>query len=60
MVRMAQKRFTVALDQGDYDALQEVAHGHRPPLSLQYVVRVAVKNLLDQHAARQLTFPLDR
>jgi hypothetical protein len=24
------------------------------------VVRVAVKNLLDQHAARQLTFPLDR
>jgi hypothetical protein len=57
---MTQKRFTVSLDRKDYDALQGIAQGHRPPLSLQYVVRVAVKNLLDQHAAAQLTFPLDQ
>lgn len=54
-----QKRFTVSLDAEDYDALRAIADGHRPPLKLQYVVNVAVKNLLKRHAARQLTFPLD-
>lgn len=36
-----------------------IADGHSPPLKLQYVVNVAIKNLLERHAARQLTFPLD-
>lgn len=54
-----QKRFTVSLDAADYDALRAIADGHRPPLKLQYVVSVAVKNLLERHAAKQLSFPLD-
>lgn len=53
------KRFTVSLDAGDYDAMRSIADSHRPPLKLQYVVNVAVKNLLERHAARQLAFPLD-
>jgi hypothetical protein len=54
-----QKRFTVSLDSGDYEALRALAAEHRPPLTLQYVVSVAVKNLLERHAATQLSFPLD-
>lgn len=56
---LRQKRFTVSLDIQDYETLRAIADGHRPPLKLQYVVNVAVKNLLERHAARQLTFPLD-
>ncbi len=54
-----QKQFTVSLEVGDYEALRALAEGHRPPLTLQYVVNVAIKALLERHAARQLTFPLD-
>lgn len=54
------RRFTISLEVGDYDALRALAEGHRPPLSLQYVVNVAVKDLLEKHAARQLAFPLDK
>jgi hypothetical protein len=54
-----QKRFTVSLDNDDYNTLRAIAESHRPALKLQYVVNVAVKNLLERHAARQLTFPLD-
>lgn len=53
------KRFTISLDASDYDALRSLADGHRPPISLQYVVNVAVKDLLEKHAARQLDLPLD-
>lgn len=52
-------RFSVTLENGDYEALRAIADGHRPALRLQYVVNVAIKNLLELHAARQLTFPLD-
>lgn len=55
-----QKRFTVALDQADYDALQDLGSKLRPPVNLQYLMRVAVRNLLDQYASRQFTFPLER
>jgi hypothetical protein len=55
-----QKRFTVSLDSADYDALRALAEGHKPPLKLQYVMSVAVRQLLDRHAAKQLSFPLDR
>ena len=54
-----QKRFTVSMDENDYDALTALADGHRPPLTLKYVVNVAIKNLLERHAAKQLAFPLD-
>jgi hypothetical protein len=58
--RTRQKRFTVSLDAADYDALRALADDHKPPLKLQYVVGVAIRQLLDRHAAKQLTFPLDR
>lgn len=56
---LRQKRFTVSLDVEDYEALRAIADEHRPPLKLQYVINVAVKNLLERQAAKQLTFPLD-
>lgn len=55
-----QKRFSVSLDVDDHTALVALGQAQRPPLNLQYLVRLAVRNLLDQHAAKQLTFPLDR
>lgn len=55
-----QKRFTVSVDQADYDELQELGSTVSPPVNLQYLMRLAVRNLLDQHASRQLTFPLER
>jgi hypothetical protein len=56
--RPARKRFSIALDIADYDALQRLGAAQRPPLKQQYLVELAVKNLLDQHANRQLSFPL--
>lgn len=55
-----QKRFTVSVDQADYDALQNLGSTVTPPVNLQYLMRLAVRNLLDQHTAKQLTFPLER
>ena len=42
------KRFTVSLEPRDYDALRRFAESQRPPLSLQYVVRYALQEFLDQ------------
>lgn len=55
-----QKRFTVALDQADYDALLALGRSVNPSLNLQYLVRLSVRNLLDEHAAHQLSLPLER
>lgn len=55
-----QKRFTVSVDQTDYDALVELGRSVNPPVNLQYLVRLAVRNLLEQHATQQLSFPLER
>jgi len=52
------KRFTVSLEPRDYDALRGIAESHRPPLSLQYVVRYALQEFLDRHEGRQLTLKL--
>lgn len=46
------KRFTVSLDEADYKALRELGEAQKPPLNLQYLVRLAVRNLLDQHAGK--------
>jgi hypothetical protein len=54
------KRFSIALDVADYDALQKLGAAQRPPLKQQYLIELAVKNLLNQYANRQLSFPLDR
>lgn len=42
------KRFTISLDASDYDALRRLAEAQRPPLPLQYMVRLAIRRLLDQ------------
>ncbi|TPI78517.1 ribbon-helix-helix protein, CopG family [Mesorhizobium sp. B2-8-9] len=55
-----QKRFTVSIDRADYDALQELGRSANPPVNLQYLIRLAVRNLLEQHAVKQLAFPLER
>lgn len=55
-----QKRFTVSVDQADYDALHELATSVNPPVNLQYLVRLAIKSLLEQHATKQLILPLER
>lgn len=55
-----EKRFTVSVDQADYDALQDLGRSANPPVNLQYLVRLAVRNLLDQHKAQQLALPLER
>ncbi len=55
-----QKRFTVSIDETDYDALQALGRSVSPPVNLQYLLRLAVRNLLEQHKAKQLSFPLER
>ena len=54
-----QKRFTVSLDKADYDALVSLGNEACPPLNLQYLVRLAVRNLLELHEAKQLLLPLE-
>jgi hypothetical protein len=49
------KRFTVSLDAGDYDALCALAQAQRPPLSLQYTVRLAIRRFLDEYEGRAIT-----
>lgn len=51
------KRFSVSLDLSDYKALQSLGAAQRPPLTQQYLVELAIKELLDRHASKQLTFP---
>lgn len=48
------KRFTISLDARDYEALRRLAEAQRPPLPLQYVVRLAVRRFLDQPGATLL------
>lgn len=51
----SQKRFTVSLDAQDYDALCALAQAQRPPLSLQYTVRLAIRRFLDESEGRTIT-----
>lgn len=48
------KRFTISLDSEDYEALCTLAESQRPPLPLQYVVRLAIRRFLDQPEATLL------
>lgn len=49
------KRFTVSLDVQDYEALCALAQAQRPPLSLQYTVRFAIRRFLDEFEGRAIT-----
>ena len=53
------KRFSVSLEADEYDELCRIAQTHRPPLSLQYVVRYALQRFFDEHENRQLQLTLD-
>lgn len=54
----AKRRFTVSLEERDYQALRSLGEAQRPPLKLQYMVELAIRNLLDQHANDQLALGL--
>ncbi|WP_291298494.1 hypothetical protein [Elioraea sp.] len=49
------KRFTVSLDAQDYEALCALAQAQRPPLSLQYTVRLAIRRFLDEYEGGAIT-----
>lgn len=52
------KRFTVALDDADYTALRALAQRQKPTVNLQYMVRLAVRDLLEHHGESQLPLKL--
>lgn len=52
------KRFSVSIELEEYAELQHIAKTHRPPLSLQYVVRYAIQQFLDQSKGKQLSLKL--
>ena len=56
---MEVKRFTVSLEQRDYDSLRRIAQSQRPQLSLQYAVRYALQEFLNKREGRKLTLRLD-
>ena len=49
------KRFTVSLEAQDYDALCALAQSQRPPIPLQYAVRLAIRRFLDEYEGRAIT-----
>ena len=51
-------RFSVSLDYADYEALQRLGAVQRPQLKQQYLVELAIKDLLDRYANKQLSLPL--
>jgi hypothetical protein len=59
----SRKRFTITLDGRDYDALVALKEGHKPPLTLQYVISYAIQRLLRDAKNPQLVLkmgdPLD-
>ncbi|MGH7719486.1 MAG: hypothetical protein ACREON_11665 [Gemmatimonadaceae bacterium] len=52
------KRFSVSLDPEDYRRLKRLAAEHRPKLTLQYYVELAVKRLLEATDDRDALEPL--
>jgi hypothetical protein len=59
MARRAKvKRFTVSLDSADYTEFRRIAKSHKPPLSLQYVVRFALERFLERNRGKQLSLDL--
>ena len=48
------RRFTISLELSAHEELKQMAASHRPPLSLQYVVRYALLRFLDDNKNQQL------
>lgn len=57
MSKSDKKRFSVTLDDSDYEALKRIADSQKPPLSLQYVVAFALTDFITKHQSNQ--FELD-
>jgi hypothetical protein len=39
-------RLSISLDRADHEALRALARGHKPELSLQYVINFAIQHFL--------------
>lgn len=57
MATRGKKRFSVTLDERDYEALRQIAESRKPPLSLQYVVSFALTEFISKQQNNQ--FELD-
>ncbi len=54
-MRSKPKRFSVSLSKDDYRKLSKIGRGHKPALSLQYLVNWSIQKGLLEHAnERQL------
>ena len=53
------RRFTISLELPAHEELKKLAASHRPPLSLQYVVRYALLRFLDDNRSQQLTLDIE-
>ena len=53
------RRFTVSLDEPDYNELKCIADSQRPLLSLQYVVRYESQRFLDEHKGNQFVLDIE-
>ena len=54
------RRFSVSLEREDYERLKELARSHKPPLTMQYLIRYAVYRLLKEQESGQLRLDLER
>lgn len=57
-MRTKNRRFSVSLSERDYKKLKRIAHGHRPPFKLQYIVNWAIQGVLDRAEDPQLLLEL--
>jgi hypothetical protein len=56
--RTRPKRFSVTLTEADYKRLKLIADGHRPKITLQYVVNYSIQKLLERAEDKQLYLEL--
>lgn len=59
MPKSEKKRFSVTLDEHDYNALKVIADSQKPPLSLQYVVSFALTKFITEHRSNQFELDLN-
>ena len=57
--RPQMKRFTVSLEPAEYAELLRIAKAHRPPLSLQYVVRFALQRFVEENKGKPLALDVN-
>lgn len=52
------RRFSITLDEEDYERLRSLAYDHKPRLTMQYVAQYAIRQLLEKTADPQLALEL--